>query len=692
MITANQMPGADTIAFAINAANDPRCNSTTAICTINPITVLPTISDPVTIDGYTQPGAIPNTNPSSIGSNGVLKIELDGNGTAQIQNPGWALRINGGNTVVRGLVLNRFAGIAIWIETNGNNVIEGNFTGTDPNGQLRAANDYGVYIYESSNNTVGGFLPASRNVISGNWYSGVYVAGATPSDNVVAGNIIGLNASGTAKLGMTTGVVLSGSGNRVGGLSPGAKNIISGNNNGIWIAGGNSSGNLIQGNAIGTNPAGTVALGNTGTGVYISGAPGNTVGGSAPGAGNVISGNADGLHIGNEEATGNIVQGNLIGTDATGNQRLGNTNRGVQIGSSANTIGGSSSGEGNIISGNYIGLLIGPGGASSIPRDNVVMGNMIGTNANRSTNLGNSTSGISLWTARNNSIGGPLTGAGNVISGNGWAGIELDTDSTGNRIRGNSIYSNGGPGIGGATSAVPVILGGGSAWGTACANCVVDVYSDRADQGQFYHGFSIADGAGNWTFSGSVSGPNITATATDLSGTTSGFSAYPLCGSNPSSTSSIPERLDGTFAGTDDDGDTQVDEPLPGGAAAYDCDGDGFTGTAEDHVYSGIGGRDQDPCGNNGWPGDLYPFAPSVNKLTLLDLSSFIAPPPRKLNTSPGNTGYDVRWDLTPGAPAGKHINLLDVSALTAPAPPTANPPMFGGQRAFDGPDCPWPP
>jgi len=162
------------------------------------------------------------------------------------------------------------------------------------------------------------------------------------------------------------------------------------------------------------------------------------------------------------------------------------------------------------------------------------------------------------------------------------------------------------------------------------------------------------------------------------------------CGSDPLAAASVPERIDGPFAGVDDDGDAQTDEPLPPGASSYDCDGDGYIGAGEDHVYSNLGPRDQDACGNDGWPADLVSTGPSANRITLTDLSSFIAPLPRKLNTDPGDPGYDVRWDLVTGnggAPP-KDIALTDISNITL-----LKPPMLGGNvRAFSGPVCPWPP
>ena len=131
-----------------------------------------------------------------------------------------------------------------------------------------------------------------------------------------------------------------------------------------------------------------------------------------------------------------------------------------------------------------------------------------------------------------------------------------------------------------------------------------------------------------------------------------------------------------------------IDEALPAGAANFDCDGDGYKGTIENHVYNGSGGRDQDACGSNGWPADLDGAGISTGKITLTDLTSFVATP-RRLGTSPGDLNFDVRWDLVPGAPnpAVFHINLTDITDVVFKKPP-----MLSGARQFGGPDCPWAP
>ena len=143
--------------------------------------------------------------------------------------------------------------------------------------------------------------------------------------------------------------------NLIGGALPGARNVISGNTGvGVNINQLTATGNRVQGNFIGTDVTGTVAVGNGFGGVRISGGPSNsTIGGTSAGEGNVISGNTrHGVEI--QGAAGNFIQGNFIGTDVTGTLDVGNSQRGVSIvaGAADNTIGGTTAGAGNVISGN----------------------------------------------------------------------------------------------------------------------------------------------------------------------------------------------------------------------------------------------------------------------------------------------------------------------------------------------------
>ena len=312
------------------------------------------------------------------------------------------------------------------------------------------------------------------------------------------------------------------------------------------------------------------------SGVTIhGGAHSNTVGGSSPGESNVISGNWAGVHIWESGTNGNVVKGNYIGTDATGTAALPNA-YGVHISAFAaqNSVGGSSPGERNIISGNsQAGVAMFGRGTNG----NTVKGNFIGTDAAGTGALPNGR-GVQIAQnpsggPQNNTIGGTAIGEGNVIAQNDWGGVSVyGAAAIGNSIRGNSIHSNhsdGGKGIendsGGNTElAVPTITGFGSVMGTACANCTVDIYSDDEDEGRVYEGSTSANGAGNWIFSGALDGPNVTATATDSSGNTSEFSAPVL----------VPESLD-----SDSDGFTDAVEAYLGTDPLDACPDNPFDAT-----------------------------------------------------------------------------------------------------------------
>jgi len=257
--------------------------------------------------------------------------------------------------------------------------------------------------------------------------------------------------------------------------------------------------------------------------IRISGGRYNTIGGSTEGERNVIYGNHAGIAM--LLVTGNVVIGNYVGTNADGDAAIPNETGIFINGSHENIIGGNSDAQRNVISGNSsMGMYI----TSSY--NNVITGNYIGTNADGDAAIPNET-GIFILAADNNTIGGIAGGEGNLIAYNTGDGVRVeDAWATGNTIRGNSIHSNGGKGIentdGGNTElAPPVIAGLGSVSGTACANCTVDVYSDDEDEGGVYEGSTTANGTGNWSFSGSPEGPNVTATATDAAGNTSEFSA-----------------------------------------------------------------------------------------------------------------------------------------------------------------------
>jgi len=162
------------------------------------------------------------------------------------------------------------------------------------------------------------------------------------------------------------------------------------------------------------------------------------------------------------------------------------------------------------------------------------------------------------------------------------------------------------------------------------------------------------------------------------------------CGGDSLNAAVRPERIDGAFAGVDDDGDTAVDEALPTDADNFDCDGDGYSGYAEASIFAPGTQGDQDPCGLDGWPSDFISGGPfgSTNAIRIDDLNTFLSP--RKLDLNIGDPGYDPRWDLQPDSGIFVvSINIGDLNRMLGGA--SANPPMLGGERALGGPECPWP-
>ncbi|HEY5671772.1 MAG TPA: CSLREA domain-containing protein, partial [Anaerolineales bacterium] len=234
---ANVHPGADTIEFKIRGGPP---------FTIQPSSALPEITDPVTIDGTTQPGF-----------HGNPIVELDGSnageGEPEVGISG--LVITAGSSTVKGLVINRFSGEGILMTTNGGNTIQGNFVGTDVTGMLALSNTLrGIHVAGGS----------SGNIISGNLISGNARAGVLLTDtegNQVQGNFIGTDINGTSPLANDVGVKIMGAAkNVIGGTEAGARNLISGNAfYGVFIATEGTTGNIVQGNYIGTDVTGSIA-------------------------------------------------------------------------------------------------------------------------------------------------------------------------------------------------------------------------------------------------------------------------------------------------------------------------------------------------------------------------------------------------------------------------------------------------
>ena len=507
ILDANGNSGADLIVF----------NLPGGVGTIRLFSQLPDVTEAVTIDGLMSSGnrveldgtsAGPNTpgirilagNSRIRGlvinrfTNSGIVLDRNGNnlidsnflgtdpsGTLALGNSGNGINIVGGsNNLIGGttgaaaniISANGFPGI--FIGNSSQNLVQANFVGVAINGTAALGNDnggvgnnagvvLGGVLGEThpiaSNNTIGGTVVGSGNLISGNKGSGVGINNIDSNGNLVQRNFIGTDLTGTVAL-PNTGVgvqIQRGSLNIIGGTTAAAVNLISGNSSiGVFVGESEATENQIQGNFIGTDRTGTVSLGNT-NGVRIDVAFRNTIGGVVPGSGNLISGNRfPGVALSGSNGTENQIQGNLIGTDLTGTAPLGNAGGGVLLGgflveqnfapviALKNTIGGTTAGTANLISGNNgPGILMVNFGC----KENLVQGNLIGTDINGTRALPNQGSGVFITQAPDNIIG-PV----NLISGNRDHGIsigirkELDggivTGGTGITVRGNLIGTN----------------------------------------------------------------------------------------------------------------------------------------------------------------------------------------------------------------------------------------------------------
>lgn len=420
--TAGDCPagaGLDTISFAIGGSGSAASISIGG-------SMLPVITNSVTIDGTTQGCAAPPC------------VEING-------APGGAatgLRLNGGagGNTIRGVSINRFTpGHGIYGTTSGN-IIEGNRIGTDLTGMTRQTNGAAGIRFDSAAataNTIGGTVAAARNLVSGNTGSGiVFVDG--PHDNAVLGNHVGINAAGTGAISNSSGIYLGGVGtssNTIGGTVPGAGNVASGNLYQGIVLYTNSSGNTVQGNLLGVDPTGSTALGNGENGIWLTDLGSNILGGSTAGARNVVSGNEiNGMRI---DSDGNQIVGNWVGINATGTAAIPNKKRGINL----NYADGNTIGPGNVVSGNQ---MIGDpswgyGISLYFSNGNSVVGNFAGTDPSGTFAIGNARAGIILESSSSNIVGGTTPAARNVSSGNTRNGVTMTLSANNNQVLGNYL-------------------------------------------------------------------------------------------------------------------------------------------------------------------------------------------------------------------------------------------------------------
>ncbi len=257
---------------------------------ITPDSELPAVSEMVTIDGYSQPGASPNTAVSPLPFNAVIRVEVDGSG---LDNEQGFIFINGSDgSLVRGLAIFGFGENQIFSDGVSGVAVYGVYLNVDSSGMQTIFGPSGraVAFRNSVESFLGGPLPAQRNLIASQTAPGpgTEIHG---SGNRVLGNYFGIARDGVTDLESTFGIDIQGDNTQVGGSGSGDTNLLSGASTAqITITGG--AGSVIQGNYIGTDYTGNLnsAISNGGGIVvtYLANDP--LIGGTAPGEGNTIRG------------------------------------------------------------------------------------------------------------------------------------------------------------------------------------------------------------------------------------------------------------------------------------------------------------------------------------------------------------------------------------------------------------------
>ncbi len=451
---------------------------------------LPTITKPVTIEGTA--------------SSGVPQVQILG-GPAGSGANGLSFGSGSSGSSVQDLAIAGFAsgdGIDITSSSTDDSVL-GCWLGINAS-ESADANSNGIDV-GASGATIGGTTSGDTNIISGNSSYGV----DTEASCLVVGNDIGTNAAGTAAIAnRIAGVRVHAPGATIGGTTSGDTNIISGNSNtGVFTL----ASCLVEGNLIGTNAAGTAALANGDFGISVH-ASGATIGGTTSGDTNVISGNSK---YGVDIDASCLVEGNDIGTNAAGTAAVANRIAGVFMDVPGATIGGTTSGDTNIISGNSkYGV--------DIDASCLVVGNDIGTNAAGTAALANGESGIYVGVS-GATIGGTTSGDTNIISGNSKYGVDVEApclvvgNDIGTNAAGTAALANRNDGIYvgalGATVTANSITGG-----TGGTGIVVEISASAAITNNAITGSDIGVKVG--------SGAGDTSTATinhnELSGNTTG--------------------------------------------------------------------------------------------------------------------------------------------------------------------------
>ena len=379
---------------------------------------------------------------------------------------GVGVEIAGGTlSGISGNVISGNLSAGIHVSGGSGHTIDGNHIGTNVSGLSGLGNGTGVLVTGGTNVRIGSDTTAEWNVISGNSMHGVDVQSG--SGIVVAGNLVGVDATGTAALGnLGVGIRVAAADNTVGTTA--ARNIVSGNG-GVGILVPATSRVVVRNNYVGVDVTGTAGIGNFEEGIRVVSSDDIDVGGTAAGEGNVASFNgSDGISI--AEVIDVRVHGNIAGLNATGTSTLGNGGAGIAISAGTNVLVGSLTGSGgNVVSGNSFGGIV-----SGFGVDNIFEGNRVGTNAAGTADEGNLGTGIL--------IGAFSTGdiiRSNLVSGNDSHGIEVTFSATGTAIHSNIIgrsanlstaIPNAGDGVNVCDGAADVVVGSVALGGNTIAS------------------------------------------------------------------------------------------------------------------------------------------------------------------------------------------------------------------------------
>ncbi|GAB5536216.1 MAG: hypothetical protein Rubg2KO_24650 [Rubricoccaceae bacterium] len=535
ILDANANPGADGIAFNISGAGPH---------TIQPLSELPSLLGPTTLDGLTQPGASCDAWPAT------LQIVLDGSQIDLDAAPGIVdgLTVIAPGSLIRGLVIGGFTdGAAAGINTEPDadgTVIHCNYIGTTVGGDAAFSNTVGVEL-ESNGNRIGGPEPGQRNLISGNGVYNVELFGYLGNridGNTIQGNFIGSDVTGQTALEIQDDTrdysVLA----IEVGIAPNTQ--IGGTDHAPWTCdrecnlivgagtriGDLTSGTRVEGNFIGTTLDGTRAMVEEATpslfnnGIWLNTRPDFSIGEGDPiwiggpeaGAGNLISGNGDaGIEL-NSPSRDVFVQGNRIGTDRTGTFPIPNRSNGIEVSATGGPveIGGEAVGEGNVIAFN------GGGGVVVEP----IFGGRIGSASSSAADQAR-ISGNAIW--GNAGLGIDLMGDG--VTGND----PLDADP-GPNLRMNQPRLD----LATITTTAGLATVQGTFAGAPSQAVRIQAFASstcddaRFGPGQrFLGGFDVTtDGQGEAAFSETFAVANlpagwaVTTTATDAEGNTSEFS------------------------------------------------------------------------------------------------------------------------------------------------------------------------